>query len=224
VDKRSFYRRGEISAGYDQQRFGGASGARVNRREIAIVLNMLPVEGRVLDLACGTGRLSQAIALRGQGVTAADYSPAMAIRTAALGVSTTIADAFCTPFADGSFQAVVSVRFAFHYEDLSALLAEMRRVTADGGILIFDTYSWSPRALAPFGARRWGGKVCLHRPTDVMRTAERLGLRVERTEPCFLFSPYLYRLAPLAMERAFEYAERLVPRSLLCRVFWRLRR
>jgi hypothetical protein len=48
-----------------------------------------------------------------------------------------------------------------------------------------------------------------------------LGLRLNRAESCFLFSPYVYRLAPLPLERAFEAIERHVPQSLLCRVFWK---
>jgi hypothetical protein len=55
----------------------------------------------------------------------------------------------------------------------------------------------------------------------VARIGAALGLRLERAERCFLFSPYLYRLVPLALERAFEALERHVPSSLLCRTFWR---
>jgi len=222
VDKRTFYSQHEVSATYDAQRFGGRSGARVNEREIAIALGMLPPTGRVLDLACGTGRLSAAIAGRGQPVVGLDYSPTMAALTDSLGVPTAIGDAFSTPFPSGTFQAVVSLRFAFHYADLTALLKEMRRVAAPGATLVFDTYSWSPRALVPFGAGRWGGKVELHAPGTVAAAAERLGLQVSRRKPCFLFSPYLYRLVPLRVEQAFERAERCVPPTLLCRVFWQL--
>ena len=41
----------------------------------------------------------------------------------------------------------------------------------------------------------------LHARTEVAREAAQVGLRNIRVEPCFLFSPYLYRLAPLAVER-----------------------
>jgi hypothetical protein len=98
----------------------------------------------------------------------------------------------------------------------------MQRVVAPGGSVIFDTYSWSPRAALALGARRWGGRVHLHSRREVAAIASRLGLRVEHVEPCFLFSPYLYRLAPLPLERAFEALEPHVPRSWLCRVFWKL--
>lgn len=222
TDKRTFYSQPEISEVYDEQRFGGASGARVNAREIGIALEMLPSEGRVLDLACGTGRLAQALTQRRQPVVALDYSPPMAVRTAKAGIPTVIADTFGTPFTSGCFDAIVSLRFAFHYADLEPLLAEMRRLGRPGAALVFDTYSWSPRAAIPLGARRWGGVVHLHSRRAVAEVATRLDLRVERVFPCFLFSPYLYRLAPLPLERAFEALEPRMPSGLLCRAFWKL--
>ena len=48
------------------------------------------------------------------------------------------------------------------------------------------------------------------------------GLQIQEMRPCFLFSPYLYRLAPLPVERALEGLEGIVPSSWLCRVFWKL--
>jgi len=220
MDKRTFYRRADVVETYDRQRFGGASGERVSRREIELALDMLPSIGTVLDLACGRGRTAQAIIARGQPAFGLDYSPGMVERAAEGGVPAAVGDAFSTPFADGAFDAVVSLRFAFHYSELTPLLEEMRRVVRPGGGVVFDTYSWSPRSAIPLGARAWGGRVQLHPRAEVARAAARAGLRITRIEPCFLFSPYLYRLAPLPIERAFERLETHVPSSWLCRVFW----
>jgi SAM-dependent methyltransferase len=192
----------------------------VNDREIELALSKLPAAGRVLDLACGTGRTAQALRARAQPAIGLDYSPGMAQHALQLGVPVTVGDAFCTPFADSAFAAVVSLRFAFHYSEVGPLLSEMRRVVEPGGTVVFDTYSWSPRAAVPFGATSWGGKVALHSRAEVAAEAARAGLRITRIEPCFLFSPYLYRLAPLPLERAFERLEGHVPSSWLCRVFW----
>ena len=222
LDKRSFYSQREIAEVYDQQRFSGASGQRVNARELAVVLDIVPPSGRVLDLASGTGRLAEALARRGQPVVAADYSAPMAERTHALGIPSVIGDAFAAPFRTGSFAAVVALRFAFHYSELAPLLAEMARLGAPGAAIVLDTYSWSPRSVIPIGARRWGGVVHLHPPAEVKRVARNTNLRVEQAHPCFLFSPYLYRLAPLAIERVFEWMERCVPKTFLCRTFWKL--
>jgi SAM-dependent methyltransferase len=222
LDKRTFYSQPEISDAYDQQRFGGASGARVNAREIEIVLSMLPETGQVLDLACGTGRLSRAIRARGQRVFGIDYSRPMVEKSVAAGIPTAVGDAFATPFSAEAFDAIVSLRFAFHWADLAALLREMRRLVAPGGVLVFDTYTWSPRSMLALGRQRWGERVFLHDRNEVLRIAADLDLRVTQSVPCFLFSPYLYRLAPLPLERVFESMERRVPQSWLCRVFWKL--
>jgi SAM-dependent methyltransferase len=221
ADKRAFYSRPEVTARYEDQRFGGASGARVNQREIEIALTMLPTTGTVLDVACGTGRLALALTERGQTVVGVDYSPAMAAVAVGRGVRTVVSDAFVLPFAAGAFDAVVALRFAFHYAELGPLLQEMRRVARPGATLVFDTYSWSPRALVPLGAAQWGGRVHLHAREEVARISAGLGLRLERAEHCFLFSPYLYRLVPLVIERTFEALERHVPPAMLCRAFWK---
>lgn len=222
MDKRTFYRQPDVVKAYDQQRFSGASGQRVSRREIDLALAMLPTTGTVLDLACGTGRMAEAMRSRGQAAVGLDYSPPMATRAAALGVPAVVGDAFGTPFPDGAFNAVVSLRFAFHYEELAPLLDEMRRVTRKDGVLVFDTYSWSPRAAVPLGRASWGGKVHVHSRAEVAREATRANLRITRLEPCFLFSPYLYRLVPLPVEQTFERLEKHLPSNWLCRVFWRL--
>lgn len=222
MDKRTFYRQTDVVDAYDRQRFGGASGERVSRREIELALDMLPAKGAVLDLACGTGRMAEALRDRGQTAIGLDSSHPMALKATAAGVPSVVGDAFRAPFADGAFDAVVSLRFAFHYAELAPLLDEMRRVTRPGGTLVFDTYSWSPRSAVPLGEHAWGGRVHLHPRAEVAREAARAGLRVTRLEPCFLFSPYLYRLAPLPVEHAFERLERHVPSDWLCRVFWGL--
>lgn len=221
TNKRAFYSQPEIASGYDEQRFGGPSGARVSAREIELALDMIPPVGNVLDLACGTGRLAHAIAARGQSVVGLDASPQMGA-IAARTVRVAIGNAFLTPFADDSFAAVAALRLAFHYPELGSLLEEMRRVTMPGGSLVLDTYTWSPRAAIAFGARAWGGRVHIQSRRRVAETAAAVGLRIDRAEGCFLFSPYLYRLAPLVLERAFESVERRVPSAWLCRIFWKL--
>jgi ubiquinone/menaquinone biosynthesis C-methylase UbiE len=77
LSKREFYSRPDVAREYDRQRFGGLSGARVNERELEVVESLLPPSGRVLDLACGTGRLTHRLAARGYDVVALDSSPAM---------------------------------------------------------------------------------------------------------------------------------------------------
>ena len=71
-----FYREERVAGGYVAQRYAGRAGRRVESRELAIVTGLLPDGGRVLDVACGTGRLGAALG-RANGVVGVDYSPAM---------------------------------------------------------------------------------------------------------------------------------------------------
>lgn len=205
-------------------RFGGASGAWVNAREIELVLSLLPPFQRALDLACGTGRLTQVLAQRGCAI-GLDASRAMlteARRESHLALAQ--GDAFALPFADASFDAVVALRVLFHFADVESLLREAARVVTTRGVIVFDTYVWSPRAWLPLDPARWGGGVFVHPPAQIERVAAGLGWQVARREFCFLFSPYVYRRLPLAVVRELARIETRLPARWRARVFWKLER
>jgi SAM-dependent methyltransferase len=91
---------------------------------------------RVLDLGCGTGKLSAALAecavARVWGV---DASPEMAAVARAAGVHVKVATAERLPFKDGWFERAVS-RMAVHLLDRPRAFAELRRVLADDGLTV----------------------------------------------------------------------------------------
>jgi SAM-dependent methyltransferase len=222
-DKRRFYNQPHIVESYEAQRFGGASGQRVARRELALALSMLPARGSVLDLACGTGRLSRALRARGNDVVALDVAWHMVrAARASAAVPVAVGDAFQLPFVDGAFDAVAALRLAFHYTDLSGLLREMARVTRPGGVLVLDTCTYSPRALVALQPERWGGPVQTHAPRYVRQLAAALDLRIEQAQSCFLGSPYLYRMLPAGLARVAEALETALPDWALSRCYWRL--
>jgi len=99
--------------------------------ELVAVLERLP-PARVLDVACGTGFLTRH--LRGE-VTALDQSPEMvAIASARLpGARVVVGDATTLPFADGSFDRVVTGHFYGHLlaGEREAFLAQARRVARE---------------------------------------------------------------------------------------------
>lgn len=92
----------------------------------------------VLDVACGPGLVVAAFAPIARHVTGIDVTPAMIARARELtagmsNVTLDVGNVLPLPYADGSFSLVVS-RFAFHhFQDPTAVFAEMRRVCKPGG-------------------------------------------------------------------------------------------
>jgi SAM-dependent methyltransferase len=220
--KRQFYAQPQIASKYDEQRFGGASGAWVNARELEVALALLPAFHRALDLGCGTGRLTRLLAARGETIGVDSSRAMLAQARDGDALSLVQGDAFQLPFANASFEVVVALRLVFHFAEIDTLLSKIARVVAGGGAVVFDTYLWSPRAWLPLDAANWGGGVFAHPPAQIDQAARRAGLQVAAQVPCFLFSPYVYRRLPLAVVRALARVESQVPARLRARVFWKL--
>lgn len=111
-------------------------------RRLAIEKANLPEGGRLLDIACGTGDLAFAGLRRNPAlVAAADFSLQMVRlgreklngrrRVHFLG-----ADGLCMPFAENSFDAVVTGFSMRNVADVAAFIAEMRRVVRPGGRVV----------------------------------------------------------------------------------------
>lgn len=105
----------------------------------------LPHGARLLDVGCGTGILLAAIAraypdaaLSGLDPVAAMLEQARARLRGAAALQQGWAE--CLPYADRSFDRVVSSS-AFHYVDRpAAALAEMKRVLREGGVLLITDW------------------------------------------------------------------------------------
>jgi SAM-dependent methyltransferase len=93
--------------------------------------------GRLLDIGCGTG--AQTVAFRDAGweVTGVDASEDMLRRAQARGLEATCADATELPFADASFDAVVSLWTHTDIDGFDDVLAEAARVLRPGGPLVY---------------------------------------------------------------------------------------
>ena len=95
---------------------------------------------RILDIGCGTGRLTLRLTreFADRHVVGCDFSRGMLAQARARSLSLALArgDAQRLPFADGSFDAVVSTE-AFHwFPDPGAALAGFHRVLAPRGRLL----------------------------------------------------------------------------------------
>jgi ubiquinone/menaquinone biosynthesis C-methylase UbiE len=135
--------------GYDALRYHSAEGRLFSDLEVMLLRSWLSlVPGtRVLDVPAGTGRLSIALASTGATVVGADISANMlrmaaAKRVAANGkhVHFTQGSGAQLPFADDTFDAVVSFKF-FHLIPIDRKLLfirEMTRVLKPGRSLVIE--------------------------------------------------------------------------------------
>ncbi len=103
---------------------------------------------KVLDVAAGNGNATLAAARRWCDVVSTDYVPALLergrLRAAADGLSIEFreADAEALPFADASFDAVVSTFGVMFTPDQDKAAAEMLRVCRSGGKI--GLANWTP--------------------------------------------------------------------------------
>ncbi len=96
----------------------------------------LAADATVLDVACGTGLVADALANRGYRVTGIDVSVPMLERARRrVPAATFVAgDAENIPFAAASFDAATSGQ-AFHWFDRAKALGEIMRVVRPGGVV-----------------------------------------------------------------------------------------
>jgi ubiquinone/menaquinone biosynthesis C-methylase UbiE len=150
---RHHYQRPESSENYDRRRFSSVYGAfvdRLEKRALRRMLRHLPSEAVVLELACGTGRMTQVATTMGLRVVGLDISRGMldnAVRRVGgdphlmgwiRGESETL------PLASGSVDAVMSCRFLprLNAEGRSQVFREIHRVSRRYAVLQFST-AWS---------------------------------------------------------------------------------
>jgi ubiquinone/menaquinone biosynthesis C-methylase UbiE len=104
---------------------------------------------KVLDVAAGNGNVTLAAARRWCEVTSTDYVPALLARGKAraeadgLAISFREADAENLPFADGSFDVVVSTYGVMFTPDQEKAAAELLRVCRPGGKI--GLANWTPQ-------------------------------------------------------------------------------
>ncbi|MCF7821137.1 MAG: class I SAM-dependent methyltransferase [Mariprofundaceae bacterium] len=87
-------------------------------------------QGELLDIGCGEGALLHAVGMEGIGV---DLNSERLILAAERGLSVALANGEQLPFADASFETVVSMEVLEHVPDMNGMIREIKRVLKPGG-------------------------------------------------------------------------------------------
>lgn len=116
---------------------------------IPTIVASIPEPGRILDLCCGQGNVTEALARAGHTVVGADFSAKMlAFAQDRLPQGTFVkADAQELPFDDAEFDAVVCSFGLMHVPDQPKALREIRRVLKPTGYFVMT--SWCGPDVSP---------------------------------------------------------------------------
>ncbi len=203
---------------------------------IAKVLNEhgLKPDGRVLDLCCGVGRHSLALARLGHEVVGVDLSPAHLERARRLAGEVGASDRVrflqgdmrdIGRLLDGErFDAVLNLFTSFGFYDEATdvgVLAQCRALTRPGGLFLIDTANrdWLVRHFQPKGFNRLGRHLLLeeremapraHRMHNVWTLLEEVETGTFKTLDVIALRHRVYDLATLCAQfeaAGWRYAE-----------------
>lgn len=180
----------QVAATYDQW-YETPFGRFIDQLEKDLLFRMAtPKPGETaLDLGCGTGIQTHALAQLGLHVTGIDISPEMLARARARQIPGAVlveGDASSLPFADASFDLVISVTAMEFMPDPARVAREAMRVLRPGGRLVLGVLAegtaWAElyRAVPLFAAARF------FTPADLQALLPGVACRVEG---CLHFGP-----------------------------------
>jgi demethylmenaquinone methyltransferase/2-methoxy-6-polyprenyl-1,4-benzoquinol methylase len=104
--------------------------------EIMCRLGSLPVDGRLLDVGGGTGRVARALSGQARRVIVVDPSAGMLRHAAGKGLASVCAPGEELPFAPETFDRIIMVDTFHHVADQAHTVRELWRLLRPGGRIV----------------------------------------------------------------------------------------
>ncbi|MDI6820153.1 MAG: class I SAM-dependent methyltransferase [Candidatus Hodarchaeaceae archaeon] len=146
LHKPELKRRYDLTAYMYDQRYG-----EIQRKKYQVLAKNLPRANRALDVGCGTGMFLSLLSQKAKFIVGIDMSAEMLqiARKRAAGAALVQADADNLPFADGSFDVIVSVTLLQNMPDPAFTVREFARVLRPAGIAMMTSlkHKHSPQQL-----------------------------------------------------------------------------
>ena len=194
------YQYDSVARKYDQVRFANLKGRLTNaleKRAVLRALQSVPLGSKVLDVPCGTGRVTEWLLEQGYTVDGLDISKEMKERariklnkySALRGLHT--GDAARMQFSDNSFDCVVSVRLLGHVPSPERLkiLREFRRVS-NKWVIVTYYHKYCLQGYRRRIIENISGEAPAWYPVTVpelIAELDRVGLKMVATYPIFKF-------------------------------------
>ena len=179
-ERRSFRSYQKIADHYDDSPEGRYTLAF---KELLLEMIQIPDGSKVLDVACGNGRLLEMMSRRqplsGFGV---DISDKMVENARRLNPSMVFRQACCDalPFEDASMDVVTVCAAYHHFPDVDAFAREAwRTLKPDGKLYIAEVYypRWLRALCNPLIRFSRAGDVRLYSPEEILRVMEKVGFQ-----------------------------------------------
>lgn len=179
-----------------QSKSFGTSAAMTSAQTLDALIELVPEDpdARWLDVACGPGVISRAMAGRVGSVAGVDLTPAMveeaqrrAREDGIDNVSFALGDATALDYADASFDGAITRLSLHHVPAPGRVLAEMARVVRPGGWVVVsdiaadsdgEAFAWREEIERLRDPSHWACRT----PASLRRMGEATGLVAEREE------------------------------------------
>ncbi len=192
-DLKSYYQDKDVVDVYMERRTAQPLNGLLHRRQVDFLNEELSSRQarRILEIACGPGRLTAEVVAGDRGVAVDASQPMLETAQRRTGKSTDRwsflrTDAFVLPFRDESFDAVYTLRFIRHFqeEDRHRLYREIQRVLRPGGIFLLDALNknTSMPSRLERGLDHYKIYDVLYQPGEVEQELCAAGFKVHRVE------------------------------------------